>query len=109
MNNKYWIGAAGLAAFITLPGFQTGAFAGRVESSMEDVERSQRLGRDLVESPERAGAQPPFVRSNASPNAAAVASRDPRIAEYLELHGRAVDGSVRSTMMPWSALQQIAN
>lgn len=109
MNNRCWISAAGLAVFITLPGLQAGAFAGKVESSMEAVVRSQRLSQNLVEAPERAAAQLPSVQNNASPRPSTGASRDPLLAEYLELHGRAVDGSVRSTMMPWSALQQIAN
>jgi hypothetical protein len=53
--------------------------------------------------------QPRGVRGSAVPDTVAGVPGDPRIEEYLELHGRAVDGSARSTMMPWSALQQIAN
>jgi hypothetical protein len=109
MNNKSWNGAVTLAAFVALLGSQVDAFAGRLESSMDVVERSQRLAQGSVEAGERDPVAPRFVQNNASPGPATGDSRDPQIAEYLELHGRAVDGSIRSTMMPWSALQQIAN
>lgn len=36
-------------------------------------------------------------------------TQDARIAEYIEMHGRATDWSGRASLMPWSALKQIAN
>jgi hypothetical protein len=38
-----------------------------------------------------------------------VSGQDARIAEYIEMHGRATDSSGRASLMPWSALKQIAN
>lgn len=38
-----------------------------------------------------------------------VGVQDARIAEYIEMHGRATDSSGRASLMPWSALKQIAN
>jgi hypothetical protein len=38
-----------------------------------------------------------------------VGKQDSRIAEYIEMHGRATDSSGRASLMPWSALKQIAN
>jgi hypothetical protein len=49
----------------------------------------------------------PIVQDEAAIKGAG--GQDARIAEYIEMHGRATDSSGRASLMPWSALKQIAN
>ena len=97
--------AAAVAVVLAVP---CSAYAVRTETSMDSgsavhglVARAAGAGRSS------SGAA--AVQNNSSPKAVSETAGDARLADYLEWHGRVVDGSIRSTLMPWSALQQIAN
>lgn len=49
----------------------------------------------------------PISQDEASVKAAA--SDNARLSEYIEMHGRATDDTGRASLMPWSALKQMAN
>jgi hypothetical protein len=103
MDRKARNGAVTAVMFLGLSG---AAFAGRVESSLDAVEPGSARAIDASNRTHGGSCE---HRAGAAADAAPDAPTDSRLAEYLELHGRAVDGSIRSTMMPWSALQHIAN
>jgi hypothetical protein len=108
MNNKRWNSALKSAFFVTLLGIQGVVLAGRVDSSMESAERAQGSDKRPV-TKGREQPQAHVVHDNARSGSIDDSARDAQLADYLEMHGRLVEGSIRSTMMPWSALQQVAN
>jgi hypothetical protein len=108
MNNERWNSALKTVLFVTLLGTQGIVLAGRVDSSMESAERTGGLDkRPAAKDSEKPQAR--LVQHNACSGSIIDSARDAQLADYLEMHGRLVDGSIRSTMMPWSALQQVAN
>ncbi len=106
MDRKARNGTVTAVMFLIFLGLSGATFAGRVESSLDAIE--PRSGR-AIDASNRTPGESCEHRASAAADAAPAAPTDSRLAEYLELHGRAVDGSIRSTMMPWSALQHIAN
>lgn len=108
MNNKHWNSAFKTVLFVTLLGTQDIVFAGRVDSSKESAEYAQGLDkRPAAKDREQLHAR--VVHNNECSESILDSARDAQLADYLEMHGRVVEGSIRSTMMPWSALQQVAN
>lgn len=94
-----------LVVTIVMAGVQGSALAGRAEANPQ--QRLSGASDSAVSLP-----APLLRRSIREANDADVPSTggpDRALAEYLELHGRVVDGSMRSPMMPWSVLQPSAN
>lgn len=106
MDRKARNGAVAAVMFLIFLGLPGAAVAGRLESFLDVVEPGSAVA---IGASNRAPGESCEHRASAAADAAPAAPTDSRLAEYLELHGRAVDGSIRSTMMPWSALQHIAN
>jgi hypothetical protein len=108
MDNSSWIPPLSTAVLVAILSPQNAGLAAGLESSMETIVPAQRLDK-LSEGQDRDQARIRAVRTRASSNPDADTVRDPGLAEYLELHSRAVDESVHSLMARWSTLQQLAN
>lgn len=77
------------------------------------------LGTDRLAAVDHAPLANAVAQVNREPRAKPIVQDEPgardadaqgsRISEYIEMHGRATDSSGRATLMPWSALKQIAN
>lgn len=108
MNDKLLNSAAKALLLVALLGTQGVVLAGRIESSMDSSERLQALDNcPSVKVEEQSHGR--FVHDSMVSDSAVGSASDAQLADYLELHGRVVEGSIRSTMMPWSALQHVAN
>jgi hypothetical protein len=108
VNNKHLNSAAKALLLVALLGTQGLVLAGRIDSSMESVDRVQAPDNCAsVKVAEQSHSR--VVHDNMDSDSAVGSVNDAQLADYLELHGRVVEGSIRSTMMPWSALQQVAN
>jgi len=108
MNEKLLNSAAKALLLVTLLGTQSIVLAGRIESSMDSSDRLQEPEKcHSVKVAEQSNGR--IVHNNTVPDSAVGSANDAQLADYLELHGRVVEGSIRSTMMPWSALQHVAN
>jgi hypothetical protein len=108
MNVDCWNSALKTVLVVALLGVQGVVLAGRIDSSMNSFERAQGLDKHPA-AENREQIQPRIVLNNTPSDSAFVSGNDAQLADYLEMHGRVIEGSIRSTMMPWSALQQVAN
>lgn len=108
MNNDRWTSTFKAVLVVMLLGFNTVVLAGRIDYSMESSGHGDGLDKRLA-AKDREQTKPRIVYNNVPSDAAVGSGNDAQLADYLEMHGRVVEGSIRSTMMPWSALQQVAN
>jgi hypothetical protein len=108
VNNKHLNSAAKALLLVAFLGTQGVVLAGRIDSSMESADRVQAPDNcPSVKVAEQSHGR--VVHDNMVSDSAVGSANDAQLADYLELHGRVVEGSIRSTLMPWSALQQVAN
>jgi hypothetical protein len=108
MSDKLLKSAEKALLLVALLGIQGVVLAGRIEYSVDSSERVKASDNcssvNVVEQSHGFVVHDSMV-SDSIPGTAS----DAQLADYLELHGRVVEGSIRSTMMPWSALQHVAD
>ncbi|MEO8038612.1 MAG: hypothetical protein ABI794_07560 [Betaproteobacteria bacterium] len=104
MNDKVRLSGVLVAALITLTSLPSTALAGR------EIPGPDRFQVDVA-GPAGTIAQPAAAHRRIRPGSAQAVppGLDRVLAEYLELHGQIVDGSMRSPMLPWSAPKSSAN
>ena len=109
MDNKRLSSVVKSVVLVAFLGIQGVVMAGRVDSSMEASNAPSEPAKCVTSDKVAEHSHTGIVHDNMASDSAADNAKDSQLADYLELHGRVVDGSIRSTMMPWSALQHVAN